>query len=404
MVNNFFSKLDNNVRSYVKFLEHVTDRTSASYIELDEKYVIKATLVKNYLQEIIDKNRGDSAQIAINNLGGQAEGVIKTTSARSRENIEADLDIIMNFLGQVAAEIFIREEMYIGDAGQEMINFFYFSEHRTNQEKYLGMYFTGKLPLLIYSEKQYGTKDSLAGKLSEIEVKVDYFNSKFDGLEKLKEGIDELSIDLEKKKFAFRFLGLSAAFKEFNRNKTWSMTSAFILMLLLAATLICIPFYAYQNANKFHTESTIEAEIKRIDDNISRSSKKLSTNQIKELKDISEKLDKIVDKDKNRLLTKYFINLLPILGVEILLFYFFRLVYQSYANSRSQKMQLQMRNSLCQFIESYIKYKKENKESESTFDKFESHIFSGLSPNDEKVPSTFDGLEQIAKMVKEIKG
>jgi hypothetical protein len=67
-------------------------------------------------------------------------------------------------------------------------------------------------------------------------------------------------------------------------------------------------------------------------------------------------------------------------------------------------MQLELKNSVCQFIETYVNFRKENKEADSSFEKFESLVFSGLAPNDSQVPSTFDGLEQLGKVIKDLKG
>jgi len=59
---------------------------------------------------------------------------------------------------------------------------------------------------------------------------------------------------------------------------------------------------------------------------------------------------------------------------------------------------------VCQFIENYVKFRKDNKEVESGFEKFEALVFSGLAPSDDKVPSTFDGLEQLSRLIKDVKG
>jgi hypothetical protein len=38
-------------------------------------------------------------------------------------------------------------------------------------------------------------------------------------------------------------------------------------------------------------------------------------------------------------------------------------------------------------------------ENKAGFEKFENIIFSPLVPSDDKIPTTFDGMEQLAKMV-----
>ncbi|HDR1868661.1 TPA: hypothetical protein SIC62_000746 [Pasteurella multocida] len=67
-------------------------------------------------------------------------------------------------------------------------------------------------------------------------------------------------------------------------------------------------------------------------------------------------------------------------------------------------MQLELRKTLCQFIQSYADYAKEIKEKDrSSLEKFENLIFSSILSDSEKVPSTFDGLEQLANLIKNIK-
>jgi len=53
---------------------------------------------------------------------------------------------------------------------------------------------------------------------------------------------------------------------------------------------------------------------------------------------------------------------------------------------------------MCQFIESYVSFKSKNKEHEDSFSKFESLIFSGIATN------TLDGVEQLGKLIKMVKG
>ena len=64
-------------------------------------------------------------------------------------------------------------------------------------------------------------------------------------------------------------------------------------------------------------------------------------------------------------------------------------------------MQLELRMTLCQFIQSYAEKSKElkgyNKEG---FEKFENLIFSSIVSSDEKIPSTFDGMEHVPSLLK----
>lgn len=118
---------------------------------------------------------------------------------------------------------------------------------------------------------------------------------------------------------------------------------------------------------------------------------------------IDKQTNKVQAKNNNDVVS-IIVHSLPIIAIEIILLYYFRILLQSYNSSKSQIMQLQMRNALCQFIEPYVQFKEEHKEFKDSFEKFESQIFSSLAPNDESIPSTFDGLEQLGKLVKTLRG
>lgn len=95
----------------------------------------------------------------------------------------------------------------------------------------------------------------------------------------------------------------------------------------------------------------------------------------------------------------------PLVTIEVLLVYFFRVVLVHFRSIKAQLLQLELRASLCQFIQSYSVYAAEIKKNDvAALDKFESLIFSGLLSNEENLPSTFDGTEQLAKLIKSIKG
>ena len=54
------------------------------------------------------------------------------------------------------------------------------------------------------------------------------------------------------------------------------------------------------------------------------------------------------------------------------------------------------------FINMYVDFSKRNDNHES-LSKFESLIFSNIIPDDKKIPSTLDGIEQIAKLINALK-
>lgn len=91
--------------------------------------------------------------------------------------------------------------------------------------------------------------------------------------------------------------------------------------------------------------------------------------------------------------------------VTLLLLYFFRISLRKADSCTAQLMQIRLRMSLCRFIQGYADYSVEIKQKNSdALAKFESLIFSGIVGSDDKLPSTFDGMEQLAALAKSIKG
>jgi hypothetical protein len=84
---------------------------------------------------------------------------------------------------------------------------------------------------------------------------------------------------------------------------------------------------------------------------------------------------------------------------------FYRVSLTEVKSLKSQLVQLQLRQALCQFVEDYaLKAEKISDSSPATLKKFEDIIFSSIVLSDEKIPSTFDGMDQIHKMLKSLTG
>ncbi|ELY4576234.1 hypothetical protein ACN5LW_002910 [Cronobacter turicensis] len=101
----------------------------------------------------------------------------------------------------------------------------------------------------------------------------------------------------------------------------------------------------------------------------------------------------------------HLISLIPVLSLTLIFIYFFRIVLVNFNSVRAQLMQIELRKSLCQFIQAYADYSKEIRTDKvNPLAKFEDVIFSNIMSSDEKTPSTFDGIEQLASMIKAVKG
>ncbi|MCG3845718.1 hypothetical protein [Photobacterium damselae] len=94
---------------------------------------------------------------------------------------------------------------------------------------------------------------------------------------------------------------------------------------------------------------------------------------------------------------------IPVISIELLVLYFFRIVLINYNSIKAQIIQIELRQTLCRFIQRYAEYAADIKEKHNiSLEKFENLIFSGIVSDSEKLPSTFDGLEQMGAFIKSI--
>lgn len=203
-------------------------------------------------------------------------------------------------------------------------------------------------------------------------IAVSDFQEKLDEAKKLKqqwdgeiatkqEAVDILDKRLEKIQIGFNFVGLYQGFSDLSEKKEkelrWLFWSLIGMSILILGPLIL----------EFAT--------------ISRSS---ASNSFK-LSDL--------------------VKLIPLVSIELILIYFFRIILMNYRSTKAQIMQIELRQTLCQFIQSYSEYAAELKSKDPTsLEKFESLIFSGILSDSEKLPSTFDGIDQIGALLKNLKG
>lgn len=97
-------------------------------------------------------------------------------------------------------------------------------------------------------------------------------------------------------------------------------------------------------------------------------------------------------------------SLPPLLALELILLYFFRVVLANFRGLQTQLLQLDLRVALCQFIQSYSEYSAKIKKIDSTaLAHFEAIVFSAITSDGEKMPATFDGVEQLAKLVSSLR-
>ncbi|ELY3978433.1 hypothetical protein ACNY4O_000103 [Cronobacter sakazakii] len=172
--------------------------------------------------------------------------------------------------------------------------------------------------------------------------------------------VNHLNNELGKQKDAFNFIGLHNAFATLSAAKSRELTKTkFLLFLMGASLLFPLAWEARALSNLVGTGDILGHLLKSI----------------------------------------------PILSLTLILIYFFRVILNNYNSVRAQLMQINLRKNLCQFIHNYAEYSKDIiNEKVNPLAKFEDIIFSNIMGSDEKTPSTFDGIEQLASIIKAVKG
>ncbi|EHW0627100.1 hypothetical protein K1B31_002745 [Vibrio vulnificus] len=103
----------------------------------------------------------------------------------------------------------------------------------------------------------------------------------------------------------------------------------------------------------------------------------------------------------NTPIDKLFYSFIPFFSLIFVFLYFYRVNLSDLKNIEAQLLQIELRRTLCRFIQSYVDYAKEAaKESSFSLDKFETLIFSGITMNPHDIPTTFDGIDQITGLFK----
>lgn len=98
------------------------------------------------------------------------------------------------------------------------------------------------------------------------------------------------------------------------------------------------------------------------------------------------------------------VSIFPTISLVAISIYYFRVLLFNYKSVKSLLLQIDLRKTLCRFIQSYSSYASEIKSKDAdVLDRFERVIFSGIVTEDGNLPSTFDGVEQISKLINSVK-
>lgn len=208
----------------------------------------------------------------------------------------------------------------------------------------------GKVQMAVFEYSQQ--LKPLVDKIKGWESKLEHWDSQARKLEaKLHDQTEQLN-----------FVGLSRAFENMRQQKRIERKASRVSLQLGGAALVLIPVLSFV-ANLASGNGTLHADLPAL------------------------------------------VLAVPFLVVELIALYFFRLFVRNFYSVDAQLLQLDLRYNLCAFIQGYAEFAKEHKGDDGkALERFESLIFSGITADPQNIPSQFDGLEQIGKLAKEIRG
>ncbi|WP_336432996.1 hypothetical protein [uncultured Providencia sp.] len=89
--------------------------------------------------------------------------------------------------------------------------------------------------------------------------------------------------------------------------------------------------------------------------------------------------------------------------ITFILLYYFRISYINYNSIKTEITQIALRRNLCAFINGYVDFSERNKKAPEAFKQFENIIFSNIVSDTKNIPTTYDGIEQLAKLINSLK-
>ncbi|MEQ5750586.1 hypothetical protein ABN357_05785 [Providencia rettgeri] len=89
--------------------------------------------------------------------------------------------------------------------------------------------------------------------------------------------------------------------------------------------------------------------------------------------------------------------------VTFILLYYFRVAYLNYISIKTEITQIALRRNLCAFINGYVDFAERNKKAPEAFKQFENIIFSNIVSDAKNIPTTYDGIEQLANLINALK-
>ncbi|MEQ6971280.1 hypothetical protein [Pectobacterium polaris] len=277
------------------------------------------------------------------------------------DNDNDSIDLIFSILFRFLMESYFNQS---DDLDVDMINFKDFAFEKknsfTHESRMQIDYAINEMPFSLFREKYHRDDIQYFIKAAGTEQYMREKIAEWDNEIKIKmEKVEALKTNLDEKEIAYNFVGLYHGYDSLSKEKKSELKRAFAFTLSLSL-LVLIPFVVdvflvYKGIVKFESPISL-------------------------------------------------LSFVPVFVLTFIFIYYFRIALANYISIKAQVNQIELRKTLCTFIQTYSEYAKEMKTNDgNSLEKFEAIIFSNIMPSEDKIPSTFDGVEQIAKLIESVK-
>lgn len=296
------------------------------------------------------------------NLKGFSGLPIFTVSQLGLGEIANQVEWFLGFLYAASFEATMRSGTFTNRDASVMTYFELHKDKLTAERRIHLDVFRGQIIAFLSVERQQDARNELNKQVTDaknmlepLSKKIGDWNTDIGGWERKVEQQKEF---LKKQHTDLSFVGLSLAFSRLIKKKKIELAVQVLIMIVLGSSLIGALAYP--------------------------------SHQI------------ITQKIEFDSLLKWIIHAAPVIAVELLLLYFFRIALRNYYSAKAQLLQLDLRYALCAFIEGYAEFSNRIKKNpeDKTLDKFEALVFSGITADIENIPSQFDGIDQLTSLIK----
>lgn len=281
-------------------------------------------------------------------------------------NIEKEWDHILSHTVRFSKEIELLSDTHI-ESVHKLLTIYESKKELSNQ-----IYYALRImPYRIVNNEIIQGQEKYKKEVSEHidDILTNKLPNKKKEIEYLKKDCDNYSTLLKGFKQEFSFLALNQAFNKLERSKQVARIITFLLLIVLAFIIVYVPYFYYE--------------------------KSFLIEQITKVYNLT------LNKDNIFIL---FSGLIPMIFIESIFIYYFKIVLNKYNSITDQIVQLETKQAIMQFIESYVDYKKDKGLKTEDLSKFEDIIFSQISPNLKDIPNSPDLVSIIESISKAVKG